>query len=83
MNKRIEIGGAYNLSFDNLINNNDNNFFDNFKKYEYRLYDSGRSALRSLLILDGGILLPEFVCESVIECFNKDHIVFYKIIKLT
>lgn len=45
------------------------------------LFDSGRSALKAIATVmgDGNILLPEYICNSIIKCFPADRIVFYRL----
>lgn len=78
MENRIELGSEFNLSL-NSLNTVDNNLFQYLSKYSVQWYDYGRSAIRHIPIpSDKIILLPEFICESVIECFDKSRITFYK-----
>lgn len=76
----MNIGSEYNIDF-NDINQSANSFFDYIGDKNYCLFDSGRSALRAVVdkLSDSYILIPEYICESVIKCFPKDKIVFYKL----
>ena len=74
----MELGSEYDLNLNDL-NIKKENFFQHFQKENYFLYNSGRNAIRAIAIKNGQVLLPEFICESVIKCFDKDEVVFYKI----
>lgn len=83
MENRVELGSEYNISLDQLSIKN-NNLFHCLSQFKNTLYfDSGRSALKHVvqqLEEDTIVLLPEFICESVIKCFHKlKKITFYKI----
>lgn len=78
----MELGSEFSLSLSSL-NKSDNNLEFYLKEYTDVLYlDSGRSAIRYLsrqLHEMDEVLLPEFICESVINCFNVDKIHFYRL----
>ena len=74
----MELGSEYNLSLHDL-NISEDNFFSYIKELNNLLLNSGRSAIKVIPKKNGRVLLPEFVCESVINCFNYNDIVFYKI----
>lgn len=78
----IELGSEFNLSLSKL-KITDDNLFHYLNEFENTMYfDSGRSALKYItcnIPSDGLTLLPEFICESVINCFDRKHIAFYKI----
>lgn len=74
----MELGSEYDLNL-NSLNKEKNNFFHYFHKQKYVLFNSGRSAIKFLNIQEGFVLLPEFICESVTNCFKPEQIVFYKI----
>lgn len=78
MEREIELGSEYNLTLSNL-NIADKNLFYYLKNKNYGLLDSGRSAIKCICLPAGKILLPEFICESVIRCFPKDALIFYKV----
>lgn len=79
MENNIELGSEFNLAIDEL-NITDNNFYSYFDNYHALWFDYGRSALRYIQISQKQrVLLPEFICESVINCFITENIVFYKI----
>lgn len=78
----MELGSEFNLSLSSL-NITDYHLFDYLKEFKTTIYfDSGRSALKYItrfIPTDGIVLLPEFICESVIRCFDGKRIDFYKI----
>lgn len=78
----MELGSEYNLSLTEL-NIVSDNIFNYFSEYEHCFYfDSGRSALKHIskyLINYTKILLPEFICESVTDCFDRKKISYYKL----
>lgn len=80
----MEIGSEFNLSMDDLFVK-ENNIYSYLSEFENSVfYDSGRSALHQLascLKPTDEILLPEFICSSVIEPFSCCKIEFYKINK--
>lgn len=82
MENDMELGSEFSLSLSSL-NKSDNNLEFYLKEYTDVLYlDSGRSAIRYLsrqLHEIDEVLLPEFICESVINCFNVDKIHFYRL----
>lgn len=75
----MELGSEFNLRF------YEQPAYDNFTEYikEFNsLYtDGGRSALRILIYIYNfkSVLLPDFICESVIDCFADKQKSFYKI----
>lgn len=77
---RTEIGSEFNLDLYTL-KTIPNSFFQYIGDMKYCLFDSGRSALRAIACTgcDGTVLLPEYICESVIKCFNKEQIAFYRL----
>jgi len=78
----MELGSEYNLSLSEL-KKSENNLFSYLSMFPNAIFlDSGRSAIRYLscqLNEQDEILLPEYICESVINCFRKDKISFYSI----
>ena len=78
----MELGSEYNLSLNNL-NVVEDNIFNYLSGYGHTYYfDSGRSALRYLvkqLKQYNKVLLPEFMCESVNNCFDESQTQFYKL----
>ena len=81
MENKVELGGAFNICLNNLQIENEN-LFEYFKEFNVQWYDYGRSAIRNIPIdKNKKVLLPEYICESVINCFDKSKIRFYKIDK--
>lgn len=74
----MEIGSEFSLNI-NSLNYKKNNIFNYLKDYNTCYFDTGRSAIKSINIPQGKILLPEYICESVTKCFNRKDIVFYKL----
>ena len=78
----MELGSEYNLSLTSLSIVKDN-IFNYLSEFEYCYYfDSGRSALRHLvnqLQCCNHVLLPEFICESVTNCFDRHEVSYYKL----
>lgn len=75
----MELGSEFNLNFQDLEKKEDN-IFNYLIDYNCVYTDSGRSALRILRTVipqKGKILLPSYTCDSVIECFDEDRIVYY------
>ena len=80
MENKIELGSEYNITLSELSVAH-NNLFYYLETSKYELLDSGRSAIKCIRFPTGKILLPEFICESVIKCFHRENILFYKIKK--
>lgn len=79
MENRIELGSEFNLS-PNALCKTENNLFYYLRDYKTQWFDYGRSAIRHIPIQkEKTVLLPEFICESVTNCFPKEHISFYRI----
>lgn len=78
----MELGGDYNISLTELTVRS-GNIFEYLCDCNNAIYfDSGRSALKHLVSRIGKkskVLLPEFICESVSNCFDEDLIDFYRI----
>lgn len=75
----MELGSNFDLDVNDLYFK-PNNIMDYMSGYETVWFDYGRSAIKSIEIPQGRkILLPEFICESVVSCFPVDDIVFYKV----
>lgn len=78
----MELGSEYNLSLTDLTVK-ENNIFRYLSGYQNVYYfDSGRSALKDVVkgfAEDDEVLLPEFICESVTNCFEGATIKFYKL----
>ena len=78
----MELGSEFSFSFSDLSirKNNVLEFFSVFPETYY--FDCGRGALQYIarfLKSQDKVLLPECICDSVINCFNKKSIVFYQI----
>lgn len=78
----MELGSNFELNLKKKIkeqNNNINKYLNN----EFSIYmDSGRSALRVVTsrIKHGKILLPAYICKSVVDCFQEQYeICFYQL----
>ena len=78
----MELGSDYNLSL-SALKLTEHNLFQYLDEFENSIYfDSGRSALRYITryIPENGIaLLPEYICESVTDCFDRKRICFYRL----
>lgn len=76
----MELGSEFNLDMHDLKIFH-NSFFKYIGNTKHCLFDSGRSALKSITgVLDHGyVLMPEYICESVLTCFSSDKIIFYKL----
>ena len=73
----MELGSEYHLNLDELSECGDN-VFSYLNEYNCVYTDSGRSAIRLLSKnMKGRILMPEYICESVINCFDLEKIVFF------
>lgn len=76
----MELGSEYHLSLSDL-SIADYDLFEYLSEFDtVRFYDSGRSAIKvvsDVLDREERVLLPEFICESVINCFDSDSIDFY------
>lgn len=83
--KKIEIGSEFHINSGahTSLKNDIDNIFSYLRSYNMIFYDSGRSALRSLLenIDSGRVLLPDYICESVRNCFPKSMVTYYHIDK--
>lgn len=79
MGNKIELGSEFNLSLNSLCKI-ENNLIKYLEKYNVNWYEYGRTAIRQIHVDDEKIvLLPEFICESVTNCFKQDMVRFYKI----
>lgn len=77
----MELGSNFELDVTKL-SQTDDNIFQYLKEYRTIYTDSGRSASAILnhVLAQGTILLPNYICESVIESYQKQfHIRYYKI----
>lgn len=79
----MELGSNFNLDLSDL-NVKEDNIFSYLSDFDHAFYfDSGRSALRHLARkLNGSyrkVLLPEFICSSVADCFERSSISYYRL----
>jgi len=78
----MEIGSEYNLDLSELSKSS-NNINIYLSEFNTILFDSGRSGLRAIIdcgiISEGKVLVPEYMCESVLKCFDISKLVFYRI----
>ena len=77
-----ELGSEYDLRLSELSVKENNIFGYLSGAVKAYFFDSGRSALRHITRSLGHgckVLLPEFICGSVIECFKENDIDFYRL----
>lgn len=75
----FEIGGDYSFNSDGL-SEKANNLKSYLNNERTSFFDYGRSAVRSIPYdKKRKVLLPEYICESVIGCYNESETEFYKI----
>lgn len=76
----MELGSEFNLDLHDLKISK-NSLFEYIGDVKYYLFDSGRNALKTMTrdLGNGYILMPEYICESVLKCFSTDRIIFYKL----
>lgn len=74
----MEIGSEFDLNFNDLQITK-NSIFNYLKDYNSCFFDSGRSAIKSIKIRKGKVLLPNYICDSVIDCFDNRNIIFYNV----
>lgn len=75
----IELGSEFNLQL-NSLTVKQNNLFSYWDSNNTIWFDYGRSAIKAIPIKKNKyVLLPEFICESVIACFEKELVKFYSI----
>lgn len=76
---KIELGSEFNISLSGLKNVEDS-LFTYMDSYSTQWYDYGRSAIRQVPIPgDKLTLIPQYICGSVVDCFDKNKIAFYAI----
>ncbi len=76
-----EIGSFFELDTSPIKDDHDN-IFSYLQEYNSIFFDSGRSAIKYFLKLRnniGTVLMPSYICESVIKCFDGYDIVFYEL----
>ena len=65
----MELGSNFDLDVNDLYVKS-NNVITYLSKYNTVWFNYGRSAIKAINIPQGrNVLLPEFICESVISCF--------------
>ena len=79
MNK-MELGSEYNLDV-NQLTLKENNIFQYLNIFHTVYLDSGRTCLRLLSeqLGEGDVLLPEYICDSVIKSFNSRKRDYYRL----
>jgi dTDP-4-amino-4,6-dideoxygalactose transaminase len=76
----MELGSEFNLRLEELGETR-NSIYYKLNNYHTYYLDSGRSALKLLLkeIKKGEVLLPEYICDSVIWAFSEFNINYYRL----
>ncbi|MCI9174003.1 MAG: DegT/DnrJ/EryC1/StrS aminotransferase family protein [Lachnospiraceae bacterium] len=77
----MELGSNFELDISSL-HHEENHIFHYLETYHAYYMDSGRSALAVLnqVLTSGIILLPSYICESVVKVYRENFsIIFYKI----
>lgn len=78
-----EIGSEFNIDMSvlSIRDESPNNIFKYLSNYNIQLFDSGRSALLSLLenLKARKVLLPNYICESVRKCFQNSQVDYYDV----
>ena len=77
----MELGSNFELDISNLVKQKDT-IFEYLNEFNSIYTDSGRSAIKLLnrVIPCGKILLPSYICESVINVYEKEYeIIFYQL----
>lgn len=76
----MELGSEFSLNISDLYLK-DNTVFSYLKEYNTIYLDSGRSCIK--LLSDtfdlGNVLIPEYICDSVIAAFGSREIIYYKL----
>lgn len=77
----MEIGSEMQLNLKDINEIATDNIFEYLSDYNCIFLDSGRSALRLIdkLLPKGGILIPDYICESVNQCFSDREIHYYRV----
>lgn len=78
----MELGSEFNICLEDL-EVTQNSIYFKLKNYNTYFLDSGRSAIKLLhkKINMGEVLLPEYICDSVIEAFSGNKINYYRLKK--
>ncbi len=81
--KKMELGSEYPLNLSDYRCEVQDNIFMLLSGFHAAYFDSGRSAVRAAesMLPGGKVLLPAYICKSVIEAFRGREIVFYNIDK--
>lgn len=75
----MELGSNFDLNLNDLFYKQ-NNVIEYLSSYASAWFNYGRSAIKSVLLVESkSLLLPEYICSSVTDCFPQENIVFYKI----
>lgn len=76
----MEYGSDFSIDLGSLEYNEDN-VFTFLSEYSTLYFDSGRSATRYLLqyTQHNTIALPEYLCESIVDCFPDSSKVYYSV----
>jgi dTDP-4-amino-4,6-dideoxygalactose transaminase len=76
----MELGSEFNLRLEDL-HKVDHSIIDYLQNFHTIYFDSGRSALRMLTetMEYGEVLLPEYICDSVLQCFSAHRVRFYRL----
>lgn len=74
----MELGSEFDISFENL-RIVDDTIYTMLKNYNTIYFNTGRNAIKALVnsLNFDYVLLPEYICESVISCFDNRKIIFY------
>ncbi len=78
----MELGSEYDITLSELTIKKNNIFGYLSQAFSTVFFDSGRSALKHIAShLKKGceVLLPEYICESVSNCFDSEGVIYYKI----
>jgi dTDP-4-amino-4,6-dideoxygalactose transaminase len=76
----MELGSDFNLRFESL-KEEQNTIYSFLKDFHTIYLESGRSGIRVLCndLEDDEVLLPEYICDSVLQCFVGKKIKYYKL----
>lgn len=76
----MELGSEFNICLEDL-EVIPNSIYFKLKNYNAYFLDSGRNAIKLLLkiINKGEVLLPEYICDSVIEAFSGNKVNYYRL----
>jgi len=76
----MELGSEFNLKIESLKEEN-NSIYDLLKDYSTLYLDTGRSGLHLICetFQGGEVLLPEYICDSILKCFTGMEMKFYRL----